>query len=139
VNLIPPYVIFAVIGIALLAGLAGAIALDRWIRRRLRVAAAIVKADVERQRSTFQTEMDRHGITDRGTVPADQVPGAAERAAWDDTQQLRPVVDHRPQHAAPDRDELVEQLHTYGWTRGELQANATGHRLPFPRYAEDPR
>lgn len=138
-NLIPPYVIFAAIGVAFLLGLAGAITLARSIRRRLRVAAAIVSAaDVERRRSRFKTELERHGIDTAEQPPATGhasravVDLAAERAAYADqlgradTQQIAPV--HTARHAAKEREQALDELHAGGWTRDRLQANATEGR-----------
>ncbi len=117
-NLIPPYVIFAVIGVALLLGLAGAITLARFLRRKFRVAAAIVSAaDVEHRRSRFEVELDR--VRGRGHASRGVVDLAADRAAYAD--QLGQADTRRLPRIAGHNDRVIEresplQEAQPGWT-----------------------
>jgi hypothetical protein len=119
---VTPILTFAVLtglGLALLAGLAGAITLARFLRRKLRIASAVIAVADERT-STFAAELQAHGLP-----PTAPPVGPAVGRVTADTQVL---TLHRPRHAARDRDEALGELTAGGWTRGELQANAVPDR-----------
>ncbi len=133
-------ILFAAVGVGLLAGLAGATILARFLRRKFTVAAAIVSAaDVEHRRSRFEVELDR--VRGRGHASRGVVDLAADRAAYADqlgqadTRRLPRIAGHDdrvveqgPRHAAPvpERESALQELQAGGWNRGVNDAGARG-------------
>ena len=108
----------ALLVLALIAGLAGGIPLTVFVRRHLIEA-------FDRRRTT-------NARPARGVVSTSVVDQAAYATTGrDDTRVLPAVANHRPRHGA-DRDDLVEQLRSAGWTPEQLRANA-GHHIPDQR------
>ncbi|GIJ66276.1 hypothetical protein [Virgisporangium ochraceum] len=68
------------------------------------------------------------GRADRDVV--DRAAVAAHGA--DETRPLQlpppPVAEHRGRHAAPERDDVLEQLAASGWPRTQLRSNAFRHK-----------